>query len=97
MEFSSQQYRAGSAFCGPVNTHGKERLPTCSFVLTARLKSNVEVRGTKCDLGGVKGSFSVQSVDGSVTEANPFGLGLKLDYCLQKMTVDAFLKLAPQE
>ena len=48
-------------------------------------------------LGGVKGSFSAQSVDGSVTETNPFGLGLKLDYCLQKMTVDAFLKLAPQE
>ena len=95
LEFGSQQYRAGSGFCGPVNKHGKGLLPTCSFILTARLKMNMEVRGEKCDLGGVGGGFSIQSVDGTVTESNPFGLGLKLDYCLQRMSVDKFFELAP--
>lgn len=95
LEFGSQQYRAGSGFCGPVNKHGKGLLPTCSFILTARLKTNLEVRGEKCDLGGVGGGFSIQSVDGTVTESNPFGLGLTIDYCLQKMSVDKFLELAP--
>lgn len=95
LEFGSQQYRAGSAFCGPVNKHGEGLLPTCSFILTARLQAGLGVRGEDCDLGGVGGGFSVQSVDGSVTEANPFQLGLKLDYCLQKMSVDRFLELAP--
>ena len=97
LEFGSQQYRAGSAFCGPVNKHGEGLLPTCSFILTARLKINSEVRGETCDLGGVKGGFSIQSADGSTTEANPFGLGLKIDYCLQRMSVDKFLELAPLE
>ena len=95
LEFGSQQYRAGSGFCKSVGKPGKERLPSCSFILTARLKANAQVRGEKCDLGGVKGGFSAQSVDGSKTETNPFGLGLKLDYCLRRMTVDKFFKLAP--
>ena len=95
LEFGSQQYRAGSGFCKPVNKHGNELLPTCSFILTARLKSGAMVRGEQCDLGGVNGGFSIQSVDGAKTETNPFGLGLKLDFCLRRMTVDAFLKLAP--
>lgn len=97
LEFGSQQYRAGSGFCAPVNKHGEGLLPTCSFILTARLKMGVEVRGEKCDLGGVNGGFSIQSVDGTVTEANPFGLGLTIDYCLQRLTVDKFLELAPIE
>jgi hypothetical protein len=97
LEFGSQQYRAGSGFCKPVNKHGKERLPTCSFILTARLKVNAEVRGEKCDLGGIKGGFSIQSIDGVKTETNPFGLNLKLDYCLRRMTVNKFFKLAPME
>jgi len=95
LEFGSQQYRAGSGFCAPVNKHGKELLPTCSFILTARLEMDVEIRGDKCDLGGSGGGFSIQSVDGTVTEANPFDLGLTIDYCLQRMTVDNFLELAP--
>ncbi len=98
LEFGSQQYRAGSGFCAPANKHGENLLPTCSFILTARLKTDVEVRGEKCDLGGVGGGFSIQSVDRTVTEANPprsFGLGLKIDYCLQRLTVDKFLELAP--
>ncbi len=95
LEFGSQQYRAGSGFCGPVNKHGEGLLSTCSFILTARLKMDAEVRGAKCDLGGVGGGFSIQSVDGTVTEANPFGLGLKIDYCLQRLSVDKFLELAP--
>ncbi|MHC4215673.1 MAG: hypothetical protein ACYSWP_20175 [Planctomycetota bacterium] len=95
LEFGSQQYRAGSGFCGPVNKHAEGLLPTCSFILTARLKKDVEVRGEKCDLGGVGGGFSIQSVDGKTTEANPFDLGLTIDYCLQRMTVDKFLELAP--
>ncbi len=95
LEFGSQQYRAGSGFCKSVGKPGNERLPSCSFILTARLKANAQVRGENCDLGGVKGGFSVQSVDGSKTETNPFGLGLKLDYCLRRMTVDKFFKLAP--
>jgi hypothetical protein len=95
MEFGSQQYRAGSGFCGPVNKHPEGLLPTCSFILTARLKKGAEVRGEKCDLGGIGGGFSIQSVDGKTTEANPFDLGLTIDYCLQRMTVDKFLKLAP--
>jgi len=97
LEFGSQQYRAGSGFCAPANKHGENLLPTCSFILTARLKTDVEVRGEKCDLGGVGGGFSIQSVDGAVTEANPFGLGLTIDYCLQRLTVDKFLELAPIE
>ena len=97
VEFGTQQYRAGSGFCAPVNKHGKDLLPTCSFILTARLKSNAVVRGETCDLGGVKGGFSIQSVDGTVTETNPFDLGLKIDYCLQRMSVDKFLELAPIE
>jgi len=97
LEFGSQQYRAGSGFCGPVNQHGEGQLPTCSFVLTARLKTNASVRGESCDLGGVGGGFSLQSVDATVNEPNPFGLGLKLDYCLQKLSVDYFLGLAPVE
>ena len=95
LEFGSQQYRAGSGFCAPVNKHGDDLLPTCSFILTARLQMDVEVRGEKCDLGGVGGGFSIQSVDRTVTEANPFELGLTIDYCLQRMTVDKFLELAP--
>ena len=95
VEFGTQQYRAGSGFCKPVNAHGEGLLPTCSFILTARLKSGAKVRGEQCDLGGTKGGFSIQSVDGSKTEANPFGLGLKLDYCLQRMSVDKFIELAP--
>jgi hypothetical protein len=95
LEFGSQQYRAGSGFCGPVNKHGEGLLPTCSFILTARLQTNAQVRGETCDLGGVGGGFSIQSIDGAVTEANPFGLGLKIDYCLQKLSVDDFLDLAP--
>ncbi len=95
LEFGSQQYRAGSGFCAPVNKHSADLLPTCSFILTARLQMDVEVRGEKCDLGGVGGGFSIQSVDGTVTEANPFELGLTIDYCLQRMTVDKFLELAP--
>ncbi len=95
LEFGSQQYRAGSGFCAPVNKHGDDLLPTCSFILTARLQMDVEVRGEKCDLGGVGGGFSIQSVDSTVTEANPFELGLTIDYCLQRMTVDKFLELAP--
>lgn len=95
VEFGSQQYRAGSGFCKPVNQHGKDMLPTCSFILTARLKMGATVRGEQCDLGGVNGGLSVQSVDGTKTEANPLGLGLKLDYCLRRMSVDKFLQLAP--
>ena len=97
LELGSQQYRAGSGFCAPVNKHGEDLLPTCSFILTTRLKTDVEVRGEKSDLGGVGGGFSIQSVDGSNTETNPFGLGLKIDYCLQRLTVDKFLELAPIE
>ena len=95
VEFGSQQYRAGSAFCGPVNMHPDGLLPTCSFILTGRLQANADVRGEKCDLGGVKGGLSVQSVDGAKTEPNPFNLGIKIDYCLQKQSIDAFMKLAP--
>jgi hypothetical protein len=97
LEFGSQQFRAGSGFCKPVNVHGEGLLPTCSFILTARLTTGAAVRGEQCDLGGVNGGFSVQSVDGSRTETNPFGLGLRLDYCLWRMSVDRFLELAPLE
>jgi hypothetical protein len=95
LEFGVQQYRAGSGLCGAVKPSAKGVLPSCSFVLTARLKAPATVRGIECDLGGVGGGFSVQSVDGVKVETNPLGLGLKLDYCLQKQTVDNFLKLAP--
>ena len=70
-------------------------MPTCSFILTARLETGVEVRGESCDLGGIDGGLSVQSVDGSVTEPNPMDLGIRVDYCLQKTSVDQFLELAP--
>jgi hypothetical protein len=95
MEFGTQQYRAGSAFCKPVNQHPEGLLPTCSFVITARLSTNVTVRGATCDLGGTKGALAVQAVDGSTTVTNPFNLGIRLDYCLQKMSVDKFMALAP--
>ncbi len=95
LEFGSQQYRAGSGFCKPVNKNGTDLLPTCSFILTARLETNAEVRGETCDLGGINGGFAIQSVDGKTTDANPFGLDLRIDYCLRKMTVEKFLELAP--
>jgi hypothetical protein len=95
LEFGSQQLRAGSGFCAPVNKHPEGLLPTCSFVLTARLSKQAEVRGESCDLGGVGGGFSLQSVDGQTVDANPFGLNMTIDYCLQKMTVDRFFELAP--
>jgi hypothetical protein len=95
LEFGVQQFRAGSGLCGAVKPSAKGVLPSCSFVLTARLKASATVRGTECDLGGVGGGFGVQSVDGVKVETNPLGLGLKMDYCLQKQTVDSFLKLAP--
>ena len=97
VEFASQQFRAGSAFCKPVNMHDKDLLPTCSFVLTARLTPDVEVRGERCDLGGVKGGLSVLSANGKKIESNPFNLGLTLDYCLRKLTIDQMMKLAPVE
>ena len=97
IEFGSQQYRAGSGFCAPVNTNGPDLLPTCSFILTARLEEGTKVRGEHCDLGGVGGGFGIQSVDGKVTENNPFDLGLKIDYCLQKLSVDKLLDLVPVE
>jgi hypothetical protein len=37
----------------------------------------------------------VQSVDGSKTEPNPFNLGIKIDYCLTKQSIDNYMKLAP--
>ncbi len=97
MEFGSQQYRAGSTFCKPVNQHPEGLLPTCSFILTARLRTTATVRGETCDLGGVKGALAVQSVDGGKTVTNPFNLGIKIDYCLQKMSIDKFMALAPLE
>jgi len=95
LEFGTQQMRAGSGFCAPVNKHPEGLLPTCSFVLTARLSKNAEVRGESCDLGGVGGGFSLQSVDGALVDANPFDLNMTIDYCLEKMTVDRFFELAP--
>ena len=95
IEFGTQQYRAGSVFCKPVNQHPDTMLPTCSFIITARLTANASVRGETCDLGGVRGALSVQSVDGSKTDMNPLNLGIKLEYCLQKMSVNRFLKRAP--
>lgn len=95
LEFGVQQYRAGSGLCKAVKPNASGVLPSCSFVLTARLQPQASVRGTKCDLGGVGGGFGVQSVDGVKIETNPLGLGLKIDYCLQKQTVEMFLKLAP--
>ena len=47
LEFGTQQYRAGSAFCGPVNQHGEGLLATCSFVLTGRLKAGQGLRGER--------------------------------------------------
>jgi hypothetical protein len=97
LEFGIQQYRAGSGLCGAVKPQSKGVLPSCSLILTARLKASTNVRGTTCDLGGTGGGISVQSVDGAKVETNPHGWGLKIDYCLQKQTVDSFLKLAPIE
>jgi len=68
---------------------------TCSFVFTARLKANAEVRDQKCDLGGLRGGWAVQSVGGDKTGPNPLNLGIKLDYCLNKQSIDGFMKLAP--
>jgi hypothetical protein len=95
LEFGSQQMRAGSGFCAPVNEHPESLLPTCSFVLTARLSKNAEVRGESCDLGGLGGGFALQSVDGEMVDPNPFDLNMTIDYCLEKVTVDRFFELAP--
>ena len=95
LEFGVQQYRAGSGFCSVVAQHGEGGLPACSFVLTARLTLDEEVRGETCDLGGVDGGFAVQSVDGKETAKNPFDLGLTIDYCLTRMSVDKFFEEAP--
>lgn len=95
LEFGTQQFRAGSGFCAGMNRHGEGLLPTCSFILTARLMPGAEVRGQTCDLGGTGGRLAVQTVDGSETDPDPFDLGLTIDYCLTRMTLDAFLELAP--
>jgi hypothetical protein len=95
LEFGSEQMRAGYGFCAPVNKHPEGLLPTCSFVLTARLSKNAKVRGESCDLGGVGGGFSLQSANGQMVDANPFDLNMTIDYCLVKMTVDRFFELAP--
>lgn len=97
LEFGSQQYRAGSGFCGAVTQHAEGMLPACSFILTARLNADIEVRGETCDLGGVGGGLSVQSVNGQETAKNPFGLGITIDYCLTRMTVDRFFEEAPAQ
>jgi len=95
LEFGVQQYRAGSGFCGAVTQQGEGALAACSFVLTARLESGAGVRGETCDLGGVGGGLAVQSVDGRETAQNPFDLGITIDYCLTKMSVDRFFEEAP--
>ena len=95
LEFGVQQYRAGSGFCSAVVQHGEGGLPACSFVLTARLALDEEVRGETCDLGGVDGGLAVQSVDGKELAKNPFDLGITIDYCLTRMSVDKFFAEAP--
>ena len=97
LEFGTQQYRAGSGFCGAVAQHAEGTLAACSFILTARLRSDAEVRGETCDLGGVGGGLSVQSVNGQETAKNPFDLGITIDYCLTKMSVDSFFDEAPSQ
>ena len=77
--------------------HPEGLLPTCSFVLTAKLSRNTTVRGESCDLGGVGGGFGLQSVDGKTMDTNPFGLNMTIDYCLEKVTVDRFFELAPMQ
>lgn len=95
VEFGSQQYRAGSPICGAIKEQTAGVLPACSFIFSARLQQDVEVRGQTCDLGGTGGGLTVQSVDTKTTVTDPFNLGLSLDYCLTKLTVDDFFKLAP--
>jgi len=97
LEFGTQQYRAGSGFCGAVAQDAEGALPACSFILTALLSSDAEVRGENCDLGGVGGGLSVQSVNGRETAKNPFDLGITIDYCLTKMSVDSFFEEAPSQ
>ena len=55
------------------------------------------MRGENCDLGGVGGGLSVQSVNGRETAKNPFDLGITIDYCLTKMSVDSFFEEAPSQ
>lgn len=97
LEFGVQQFRAGSGFCGAVAQDDEGVLPACSFVLTARLSEGAEVRGETCELGGVGGGLSVQSVDGRETAKDPFDLGITIDYCLTKMSVDRFFDEAPMQ
>ena len=97
LEFGTQQYRAGSGFCNAVAQQAEGTLPACSFILTARLSTGANVRGKVCDLGGVGGGLSVQSVNGQETAKNPFDLGITIDYCLTKMSVERFFDEAPSE
>ena len=41
--------------------------------------------------------LSVQSVNGRETAKNPFDLGITIDYCLTKMSVDSFFEEAPSQ
>ena len=95
LEFGVQQFRAGSGFCGAVTQDAGGTLPACSFILTAQLAEGAEVRGETCELGGVAGGLSVQSVNGRETAKNPFDMGITIDYCLTKMSVDRFFEEAP--
>ena len=97
LEFGTQQYRAGSGFCNAVAQNAEGTLAACSFILTARLSAGAQVRGETCDLGGVGGGLSVQSVNGQETAKNPFELGITIDYCLTKMSVDVFFEDAPSQ
>ena len=97
LEFGTQQYRAGSGFCNAVTQNAEGTLLACSFILTARLSAGAEVRGETCDLGGIGGGLSVQSVNGGETAKNPFDLGITIDYCLTKMSVGRFFEDAPSD
>lgn len=93
--FGVQQFRAGSGLCKAIQPQVEGVLPSCAFVLTARLEPGVSVRGTDCAMGALGGGFSVLSVNGAEVVANPLGLDLAFDYCLEKRSVDNFLELAP--
>lgn len=93
--FGVQQFRAGSALCGDIEPAAEGVLQSCSFTITSRLSRGAAVRGSECDLGGTGGGLGAQSVDGAQTVADPLGLGLALDVCLNRLTVEDLLAQAP--
>ena len=91
LEFGVLGFRSGSGLCAPPITDDlPPKLPSCGFLFTGRLTQIAQIRGMDCDLGG-NGRLGRRTIDGSFVE----DVGIDIDYCLNRATVDEYLDLIP--